>query len=156
MKKIEEQLAEYRRKKALEKEHQSTQNVDASTTRENADPRKERSYSLLHRICKYGDDLLDIYPLRAWRAYMERCPTQCICVTLSLWLIMQLGFAYMEFGFVFFIFSLFMAMILNLGQRRPDEPSAYSVFNPNCERLLGTLTAEHFERDLLRRNVPVP
>uniref|UniRef100_A0A914R8Z2 SAYSvFN domain-containing protein n=1 Tax=Parascaris equorum TaxID=6256 RepID=A0A914R8Z2_PAREQ len=124
--------------------------------RENADPEKKRSYSLLHRVCKYGDDLLDVYPLRAWRAYMERNPTQCVCVTLSIWFILQLAFAYMEFGFVFFIFSLLMAVILNLGQREPDEPSPYSVFNPNCERLLGTLTAEHFERDLLGRNVPMP
>lgn len=27
--------------------------------------------------------------------------------------------------------------------------SAYSVFNPNCEQLLGQMTAEHFERDML-------
>ncbi|VDO71930.1 unnamed protein product [Heligmosomoides polygyrus] len=33
------------------------------------------------------------------------------------------------------------------------QMSAYSVFNPNCERLLGQMTAEHFERDVLRRRV---
>ncbi|VDN32176.1 unnamed protein product [Cylicostephanus goldi] len=31
--------------------------------------------------------------------------------------------------------------------------SAYSVFNPHCERLLGQMTAEHFERDVLRRRI---
>jgi hypothetical protein len=33
--------------------------------------------------------------------------------------------------------------------RRPGELSAYSVFNPNCERINGTLTAEQFEREIL-------
>ncbi|VDO31845.1 unnamed protein product [Haemonchus placei] len=35
----------------------------------------------------------------------------------------------------------------------PEKMSAYSVFNPNCERLLGQMTAEHFERDVLRRRI---
>jgi len=38
--------------------------------------------------------------------------------------------------------------------RKPGEMSAYSVFNPNCERLAGQMTAEHFENELLRRNLP--
>uniref|UniRef100_A0A183V6Q5 SAYSvFN domain-containing protein n=1 Tax=Toxocara canis TaxID=6265 RepID=A0A183V6Q5_TOXCA len=131
------------------------QELAASSTAENGDVKKERSFLWLSRAWKIWDDLLDVYPLRAWRTYMDRSPRRCLCVTLCIWLILQFAFAYAQFGFVFFIFSLFMAVILNLGQRKPNEPSAYSVFNPNCERLLGTLTAEHFERDLLRRNRPV-
>ncbi|VDL83403.1 unnamed protein product [Nippostrongylus brasiliensis] len=46
-----------------------------------------------------------------------------------------------------------MAIWLSLGTRSEGEISAYSVFNPNCERLLGQMTAEHFERDVLRRRV---
>ncbi len=35
------------------------------------------------------------------------------------------------------------------GSRRPrHEPSAYSVFNKDCESIDGTLTAEQFEREL--------
>ncbi|EJW88880.1 hypothetical protein WUBG_00209 [Wuchereria bancrofti] len=38
-------------------------------------------------------------------------------------------------------------------KRKSGELSAYSIFNPHCERLPGTLTAEHFERDLLKRKI---
>ncbi|XP_023222512.1 uncharacterized protein LOC111623982 isoform X3 [Centruroides sculpturatus] len=32
--------------------------------------------------------------------------------------------------------------------RKSDEVSAYSVFNPGCQRIEGTLSAEQFEREL--------
>lgn len=69
------------------------------------------------------------------------------------WLMAQWYFSYIEFGLVFFVSSLFIFLFTNLGRRKSGELSAYSVFNPHCERLPGTLTAEHFETDLLKRNV---
>ena len=33
--------------------------------------------------------------------------------------------------------------------RKAGEASAYSVFNENCEAIDGTMTAQHFERDLM-------
>ncbi|TRZ17681.1 hypothetical protein HGM15179_009399 [Zosterops borbonicus] len=33
-------------------------------------------------------------------------------------------------------------------ERRPGELSAYSVFNPGCAAIAGTLTAEQLEREL--------
>lgn len=56
---------------------------------------------------------------------------------------------HVEFGLVFTLLSLFLLMFLHMGVRAEGEMSAYSVFNPNCERLLGQLTPEHFERDML-------
>ncbi|CAJ0939990.1 unnamed protein product, partial [Mesorhabditis belari] len=47
-----------------------------------------------------------------------------------------------------------IAICLGLGQRKDGEISAYSVFNENCERLLGQMTAEHFERDVLQKRRP--
>ena len=35
--------------------------------------------------------------------------------------------------------------------KKDGELSAYSVFNPNCEQLEGTFTAEQFERELLHK-----
>ena len=32
--------------------------------------------------------------------------------------------------------------------RKAGEMSAYSVFNPNCESIDGTLTAQQFEREI--------
>ncbi|RCN37228.1 hypothetical protein ANCCAN_16869 [Ancylostoma caninum] len=66
--------------------------------------------------------------------------------------------------------AILVAICLSLGNRSDGERrhsiqysntcdvfsrrlSAYSVFNPNCERLLGQMTAEHFERDMLRRRI---
>ncbi|CAI2353222.1 unnamed protein product [Caenorhabditis sp. 36 PRJEB53466] len=59
--------------------------------------------------------------------------------------------AWVQFGAVFFIFSLIVFTYCNTGRRRRGEMSAYSVFNENCERLAGSMTAEHFERDMLRQ-----
>ncbi len=54
------------------------------------------------------------------------------------------------FGVVYVILSGLVLMAYSLyGSRRPrHEPSAYSVFNKDCESIDGTLTAEQFEREL--------
>ncbi|KAI6240141.1 hypothetical protein M3Y99_00500700 [Aphelenchoides fujianensis] len=79
----------------------------------------------------------------------ERYPLQCWTITGAIWLAGQCFAAHVQFGLVFFICSLFLVMFLHLGVRAEGEMSAYSVFNPHCERLLGQVTSEHFERDML-------
>lgn len=56
----------------------------------------------------------------------------------------------LEFGAVFFILSLLVLMWLNTRtkKKKPGEPSAYSVFNPNCEAIDGTIKPEQFESEL--------
>ncbi|CAB3397443.1 unnamed protein product [Caenorhabditis bovis] len=79
----------------------------------------------------------------------------CNCVPLWLqlviYLIGQTLFIWIEFGLVFFIIAALMFVYHNTGRRKRGELSAYSVFNKECERLPGQLTAEHFERDMLRQ-----
>lgn len=55
-----------------------------------------------------------------------------------------------EFGAVYFILSALVFIWLNTRSepKRRDEPSAYSVFNPNCEAIEGTLDASQFEREI--------
>ena len=67
-----------------------------------------------------------------------------------LWLVLWGLFINLEFGAVYFIISLLVIMYFSMksGSRKPGEASAYSVFNPNCERLDGTFTMEQFEREL--------
>ena len=67
-----------------------------------------------------------------------------------LWAILFKLSVEVEFGAVFVIFSLFYVILTNLrsGRRKPWEPSAYSVFNPGCEAIDGTLNAEQFEREI--------
>lgn len=55
-----------------------------------------------------------------------------------------------EFGAVYFVLSALVFICLNTrsGPKRLGEPSAYSVFNPNCEAIEGTLDASQFEKEI--------
>lgn len=66
------------------------------------------------------------------------------------WILLWGFFIQIEFGTVFFFISMFywVYVSMQVGTRKPWEPSAYSVFNENCEAIDGTLNAEQFEREL--------
>ncbi|KAL8600041.1 hypothetical protein ACOMHN_039274 [Nucella lapillus] len=73
---------------------------------------------------------------------------------IALWFTVWLIFIELQFGAVFFVVSALVFVYFNTrtGRRRQKSTlSAYSVFNPNCERLQGTITAEQFEAELLHR-----
>jgi len=55
-----------------------------------------------------------------------------------------------EFGAVYFVLSALVFICLNTrsGPKQRGEPSAYSVFNPNCEAIEGTLDASQFEKEI--------
>ncbi|KAL1234639.1 SAYSvFN domain-containing protein 1 [Trichinella pseudospiralis] len=64
------------------------------------------------------------------------------------WLILLTVAVWIEFGCVYALLSCFVFIWYNTSSRRRKkrgELSAYSVFNPECTRLPGQLTAEHFE-----------
>ncbi|XP_045150843.1 SAYSvFN domain-containing protein 1 [Echinops telfairi] len=80
--------------------------------------------------------------------------TQITLLKVLLWLVLLGLFVELEFGLAYFVLSLFYWMYV--GTRGPEEKkagekSAYSVFNPGCEAIQGTLTAEQLERELLLR-----
>ncbi|XP_060530103.1 SAYSvFN domain-containing protein 1 [Cylas formicarius] len=68
-----------------------------------------------------------------------------------LWTILFAIFIHYQFGVVYLIVSGIVGMYLNTrtGPKKKNEVSAYSVFNKNCERLDGTLTAEQLQREML-------
>ncbi len=68
----------------------------------------------------------------------------------ALWFILLGLFVELEFGAVYFIVSLSFLIYRSMksGSRKRNEISAYSVFNPNCERIDGTFTTEQFEKEL--------
>lgn len=71
-----------------------------------------------------------------------------------LWLILLGLFVELEFGLAYFVLSLFYWMYVGMrgpGEKKEGEKSAYSVFNPGCEAIQGTLTAEQLERELQLR-----
>ena len=65
-----------------------------------------------------------------------------------LWIILLIIFIKLEFGIVYFVVSLLFLIYFNTSVRRKSGLSAYSVFNPNLERLHGTLTPEQVEKSL--------
>lgn len=65
-----------------------------------------------------------------------------------LWLIFLIIFVKLEFGVVYFIISVLIGIYFNTGRRRPGTKSAYSVFNPNVERLQGQITAEQLQQSM--------
>lgn len=63
----------------------------------------------------------------------------------------QLFMNYIGFGIVYLICFLMLLMFLNMGKRKKNEVSAYSVFNENFEVLPGQMTSEQFEEAMLKR-----
>ncbi|KOC61965.1 SAYSvFN domain-containing protein 1 [Habropoda laboriosa] len=55
-----------------------------------------------------------------------------------------------EFGAVYFVVSILVFICLNTRSKpkKPGELSAYSVFNPDCKAIEGTLDASQFEREI--------
>ena len=67
-----------------------------------------------------------------------------LAVKVLVYVSLQVLFIKLEFGAVFFLASgvLFMWQSLENRKRRAGEKSAYSVFNPGCEAIHGTLKSE--------------
>ncbi|KAK2883669.1 hypothetical protein QQF64_016660 [Cirrhinus molitorella] len=82
--------------------------------------------------------------------------TNLTLLKVLLWLVLLGLFSELEFGLPFFVISLFYWLYEGLRSpraRQPGEMSAYSVFNPDCQPILGTLTAEQLEGEMGYRPV---
>ncbi|KAM9339578.1 SAYSvFN domain-containing protein 1 [Symphorus nematophorus] len=102
-------------------------------------PKKDRS-----------DWLLDS-ALGRWLASRQFVFSNVILLKVLLWLVLLGLFVELEFGLPFFVISLFYWLYEGLrspAAREPGELSAYSVFNPDCQPLLGSLTAEQLEGEM--------
>ena len=82
------------------------------------------------------------------------CSWILVAVKCIIWLGGLGVFIHFGFGSVFLMLSAFYLIYASLrgSRRRPWEPSAYSVFNKNCESIDGTLKAEDFEREIRGRH----
>lgn len=72
-----------------------------------------------------------------------------------LWLLTFIALVQLELAGPFVLLTALLIIIYygtSSGKaRKKTELSAYSVFNPNCVRLEGTLTAEQLESEILRK-----
>ncbi|KAL0110586.1 hypothetical protein PUN28_013878 [Cardiocondyla obscurior] len=69
---------------------------------------------------------------------------------IAVWITLYIIALKYEFGAVYFVLSALLFVCLNTrsGPKKRGELSAYSVFNPNCEAIEGTLDASQFEREI--------
>lgn len=76
--------------------------------------------------------------------------TMC-CLYFLLWTTLYIIAIQIEFGAVYFVVSVLIFIYFNTrsGPKKKGEVSAYSVFNPDCHSIDGTLTAEQFEREIV-------
>ncbi|XP_071080556.1 SAYSvFN domain-containing protein 1-like [Haliotis cracherodii] len=157
---MEEQLAAYRAKKAKEKDASKGSLTSAAysfasgilTSRkgvknENSPPsvQDEQTATTARTggsvtISSEGEILTEEKPFFSTETILK----------VLLWFLLWGVFVELGFGAVYFIVSLSIILYRNTrtGPKRDGNLSAYSVFNPNCERLDGTFTAEQFEKEL--------
>ncbi|KAI1897344.1 hypothetical protein AGOR_G00082350 [Albula goreensis] len=89
--------------------------------------------------------------LGRWLGMRLVAMTNLTLLKVLLWLVLLGLFSELDFGLPFFLISLFYWLYEGLrspSARQPGELSAYSVFNPDCQPLLGTLTAEQLEGEM--------
>ena len=88
----------------------------------------------------------------------EHRPSQCTVLKavtyllyFLLWTTLYIIAIEFEFGAIYFIASTFTFIWLNTRTRpkKPGELSAYSVFNPNCKSIEGTLNSSQMEKEVL-------
>lgn len=97
-----------------------------------------------------GDWFLDS-SLGRWLTSRQSVLSNLTLLKFLLWLVLLGLFVELEFGLPFFVISLFYWLYEGLrspASREPGELSAYSVFNPDCQPLLGSLTAEQLEGEM--------
>ncbi|GFX62000.1 SAYSvFN domain-containing protein [Trichonephila clavipes] len=105
----------------------------------------ENSTTARYRPLKDEDE--NDEPLTCDLDYMQ---ITIVVLKVVLWCLVMVLFITFEFGAVFFIISVFYFMFTNFREteKSPNELSAYSVFNPHCESIKGTLTAQQFENEI--------
>ncbi|KAM8846223.1 SAYSvFN domain-containing protein 1 [Synchiropus picturatus] len=157
---MEKKLADFRERRraedVLKNEPSGEPQPESEVTgRRQAEATSESSRSAAAAAADPGrqdgsDWLLDSAPGR-WLASQRRLTSHLFALKLLLWLVLLGLFAELEFGLPFFVVSLFYWLYEGLrspAPRQPGELSAYSVFNPGCRPLLGSLTAEQLEGEM--------
>lgn len=153
---MEQKLAEFRARRQAAKSVQKDQPVPseavAHSTEEMTDSKTEDEPAPVQSEPKQelrSDWLLDTAVGRWFSS--RRAFTNLTLLKILLWLVLLGLFVELEFGLPFFVLSLFYWIYEGLRSpeaRQPGELSAYSVFNPDCQPLLGSLTAEQLEGEM--------
>ncbi|XP_022626172.1 SAYSvFN domain-containing protein 1 [Seriola dumerili] len=160
---MEQKLAEFRARRQAENATKKDQEADpqhreptiaaepeTTPTAEREQTENNRASAHSSQIKDHTDWLLDS-ALGRWLASKQFVISNLTLLKLLLWLVLLGLFVELEFGLPFFVISLFYWLYEGLrspAAREPGELSAYSVFNPDCQPLLGSLTAEQLEGEM--------
>ncbi|KAM6915039.1 SAYSvFN domain-containing protein 1 [Xenentodon cancila] len=164
---MEQKLAEFRARRRAEEAATRTQAEhtpgDAKAQRDTAsafEPHLEKTddepAAAASPASGDGKDWLLDSALGRWLASRRFVLSNLTLLKVLLWLVLLGLFAELEFGLPFFVISLFYWLYEGLRSpepRKPGELSAYSVFNPDCQPLLGSLTAEQLEGEMGYRSL---
>ncbi|XP_008282695.1 SAYSvFN domain-containing protein 1-like [Stegastes partitus] len=162
---MEQKLAEFRARRQAEKsqspgpqnrEQEAAQTAvqpDTTATAHSPQPEETENNQPATQGSQSSDrtDWLLDSALGRWLASRQLVLSNLTLLKVLLWLVLLGLFVELEFGLPFFVISLFYWLYEGLrspAPRQPGELSAYSVFNPDCQPLLGSLTAEQLEGEM--------
>ncbi|EFN66942.1 Uncharacterized protein C6orf64 [Camponotus floridanus] len=157
---INERLEAYRRKKRREKMTETIKSTVVNALPWNRNDGNEESARELTKdeevkLCEQQLDIQDTEDIPLKENAQESKSTVLITKVIYLlyfllWITLYAIALKYEFGAVYFVLSALLFICLNTrsGPKQRGEPSAYSVFNPNCEAIEGTLDASQFEREI--------
>ncbi|KAG5315644.1 SMDC1 protein, partial [Pseudoatta argentina] len=158
---VKDRLEAYRRKKRRQEMMESIKNVMRNIFSWNREIRIEKFEESMKeeqvKLCKQSVDVeedvqeVDVQEEDNTQESQSTVLKRVIYLLyFLLWATLYLIALEYEFGAVYFILSALIFICLNTrsGPKRRSEPSAYSVFNPNCEAIEGTLDASQFEKEI--------
>jgi len=129
------------------KNNNSSQNVSTIQARGQTLNQKEETW--IEKIESFQNrQILPLIPSEIRNHFLWNYLTIDAILKFILWILLYYVFLRLEFGTVYFIFSIFVLMFTNLGKRKKGEMSAYSVFNKNQKALPGSLQASQFEAEI--------
>ncbi|XP_034945164.1 uncharacterized protein Saysd1 [Chelonus insularis] len=145
---MEAKLEAYRRKKRREAMAEAVKN----SIQGRLHAWKEQSYSLLSyredkdEIESIGsEESIDISPQKHPRVIKI-----LYFLYFLLWITLYIIALQLEFGAIYFIITalIFIWKNTRTSPKKKGEISAYSVFNPNCEPIQGSINLEQLEREM--------
>ena len=146
----------------MSEEKKNKQQQDVKIMKTKTDLKKER-LEHLQRVLKHqqtatslnnnsdidDDDDYDDDAIKSENNGFDKLTKINFILKFLLWLVLFIIFIKIEFGVVYFIISLIVGIYINTSKsRKKGILSAYSVFNPNFERLNGTFTSDHVEKSI--------
>ena len=145
---MEAKLAEFRRRHAQNNTSRQWREIFAALASRSPWSRSASSQTTANEPKQQVEDEAEEEETEA----VPETSRQVLVMKMLVWLTLLVIFIRLEFALIYLIISLLYLIWSSLGsgrrRRRRDELSAYSVFNPNLEKIQGTFSGEDYDRQL--------